>query len=180
MKPARERGALTTMGILGMMLSSTGCAAGLAERAASPSSVIFRQEVAIAAPAARIWDILVDLPRYAEWNPWLRRAEGDLVPGGVVWADVLLGDRQMRAKHVVLTVEPGVRLCWRDAGWNAAFVYGQRCRTLRPLPDGTVLFRQEILLDGALSGIAERATGSALRTGLGAETAALKARAEAR
>ncbi len=170
------------------MLCSVGCAASgarpagtveLAERAPSASSTVFREEAVIAAPAERVWDTLVDLPRYAEWNPWLVHAEGDLSPGGVVWAEVILGKRRMRAEHLVLTVRRGERLCWRDAGWNAAFVYGQRCRTLVPKPDGTVLFRQELLLDGPLRGLAAAATGSALRAGLAAETAALKARVEA-
>lgn len=172
-----------------MMLSSLHCAAAgarppnaadVAERVPSGSSLIFREEAVIAAPADLIWDTLVDLPRYAEWNPWLLHAEGDLSPGGAVWANVVLGKRRMRAKHLVLTVQRGERLCWRDAGWNAAFVYGQRCRTLHPRPDGTVLFRQELLLDGLLRGVAARATGPALRAGLAAETAALKARVEAR
>src|SRR5687768_16113942 len=120
--------------------------ASLAPRVPTSRSLVFREEAVIAASAERIWDVLADLPRYAEWNPWLTAAEseGPLAVGGVVWANVVLGRRTMRAKHVVLVLERGARLVWRDAGWNAAFVYGQRSRTLVPRADGTVTLQQEL------------------------------------
>jgi hypothetical protein len=71
-------------------------------------------------------------------------------------------------------------LCWRDAGWNAWFVYGQRCRTLTARPDGTVLLHQELMLDGPLSGAAALVLGEPMSDGMAAESAALKKHAEAR
>src|SRR5438105_505468 len=102
-------------------------------RAPSARSIVYRYEVEIAGSAARVWETLAELPGYADWNPWLVRAEGDLSPGGIVWADVMLGGNRRRVKHVVLDVAPRARLVWRDAGWNAFFVYGQRARTLTPI-----------------------------------------------
>jgi uncharacterized protein YndB with AHSA1/START domain len=147
----------------------------LAERVPMGSSLVFRAEAVIAAPAERVWDMLVDLPRYAEWNPWNVHVEGDLSPGGLVWCEVVLGKRRMRVKHTVLTVRPNERLCWRDASWYAAVVYGQRCRTLLPKPEGTVLFTQELLLDEPLRALAAATFGAAMRAGLATETAAFKA-----
>ncbi len=152
--------------------------AGLTPREPSAHSVVLREEAVIAAEPARIWRILVDFPQYSTWNPWVVRAEGDATPGGAVRVDVVLGRHEMRADHVVLVVEPETRFCWRDAGWNSWFVYGQRCRTLDRQADGTVLFKQELLLDGPFSQVARLATGRALRDGMAAETAALKQRAE--
>jgi len=147
-------------------------------RVPGPHSVVLHEEAVIKAEPSRIWQILVDLPRYSEWNPWLTRAEGRAEPGAEVDVDVVLGNRTMKAKHVVLAVEPEKRFCWRDAGWNSWFVYGQRCRTLDRQADGTVLFRQELLLDGPLAGLAKLTQGKDLQAGMAAETAALKARAE--
>lgn len=148
-------------------------------REPSPRSIVFRQEAVIAADQARVWQLLVDLPGYASWNPWVVRADGVAEPGAEVRVDVVLGGHVMKADHVVLAVDPQTRFCWRDAGWNSWFVYGQRCRWLEPRADGTVLFRQELMLDGPLSGAASLATGRALRAGMAAETVALKATAEA-
>ena len=40
--------------------------------------------IEIAAPAALVWKILVDFPRYAEWNPLLPQAAGEARPGGIL------------------------------------------------------------------------------------------------
>ncbi len=147
-------------------------------RVPGPLSVVYRDEIVIDAGTDKIWDVMTDLPAYEQWNPWVTQAEGDMVKGGIVWVDVKLGLITMRAKHVVLTVEPESRLCWRDAGWNANFVYGQRCRTLTVQPDGTVLYQVELLVDGILSGTSQIFQGKDLKAGLAAETLAIKERAE--
>ncbi len=151
----------------------------LLPRTPSARSLVFRETATIHAGVDRVWRILVDLTRYAEWNPWLVRAEGALEPGGVVWANVVMGKRRMRAKHVVLVVEHESRLVWRDAGWSSALVYGQRARTLTPQPDGTVVLNQELMVEGPLKNVAARGFGAAMRDGLAAETLALKRQAEA-
>ena len=98
------------------------------------------------------------------------------------WADQLLDAldylHTQHVQHVVLTVQPQREFCWKDAGWNSWFVYGQRCRWLEPQGDGTVLFTQELLLDGPFAGAASHMMGEALRDGMAAETAALKQYAE--
>ena len=35
-------------------------------------------ETPISAPVELIWDVLTDLPRYGEWNPFITSIEGDL------------------------------------------------------------------------------------------------------
>jgi uncharacterized protein YndB with AHSA1/START domain len=159
-------------------LLAAGLPAASPPREPSERSVVFREEAVIAADPATVWRLLVDLPGYRSWNPWVVEADGEAVPGADVRVDVMLGGHRMQARHTVLTVRPEAEFCWKDAGWNSWFVYGQRCRRLTQRPDGTVLFRQDLLLDGPLSGAASRTTGRALRDGMAAETAALKEHAE--
>jgi hypothetical protein len=140
--------------------------------------VVFTQRAVISAEQARIWTLLTDLPGYASWNPFVIKAEGRTEPGADVRVEVVLGKRTQSAQHVVLTVDPQREFCWKDAGWNSWFVYGQRCRWLEPQDDGTVLFTQELLLDGPFAGAASHMMGEALRDGMAAETAALKEHAE--
>lgn len=147
-------------------------------REPGPLSVVFHEETLIDASSATIWEVMTDLASYSEWNPWVIKAEGEMAKGGIVWVDVKLGLFTMHAKHVVLVVEPESRLCWRDAGWNANFVYGQRCRTLSVQPDGKVLYSVDLLVDGILSGTSKLFQGKDLATGLAAETKAIRERAE--
>lgn len=143
-------------------------------------SVVYRVDTVVAAPRERIYGLLTDFPGYASWNPWVVKASGGTSPGDEVRVDVILGSVRMAAKHTVLNGVPGQRFCWKDAGWNSWFVYGQRCRTLTAQPDGTVLVSNELLIDGILSGGADHFTGKAMRDGMQAENAALKRVAEAR
>ncbi len=148
-------------------------------RSPGPCSEVFHHEVVITADPERIFDLLADLPGYAAWNPWIVWARGELVPGGDVTVGVVLGGKVQEAQHKVLVVEPFQQLCWKDAGWNAWFLYGQRCRTLEALPDGTVKVTNELLLDGPLAWLGKLTNGASLDAGMIAENAALKATAEA-
>ncbi len=166
---------------LGVIAGLVGAAPAMAEEPKEPtaSSMVYETAAVIDADVSVVWNLLVDLDGYADWNPWVVWAEGDVVPGGWAQVDVVMAHSfTMRAEHVVLAVDPESRFCWRDAGWNAWFVYGQRCRWLTPQPDGSVLLEQQVLLDGPLAGISSLFLGAMLEHGIIDETAALKARAE--
>jgi hypothetical protein len=142
-------------------------------------SVVFHEEAVIAADPALIWDLLIDLPGYQDWNPWITWAEGETVPGATVHVDVVLGGNVQRVEHVILVVETEQRFCWKDGGWTPLFVYGQRCRTLTLQPDGRVKVENDLLLDGLVPHLAKLFLGAQLQAGMAAETAALKQTAEA-
>ncbi|GAB2829916.1 SRPBCC domain-containing protein [Lentzea nigeriaca] len=141
-------------------------------------SVVYRVDTVISAPQERVYGLITDFPGYARWNPWVVKASGSTAPGDEVRVDVVLGSITMAAKHTVLGGVPARRFCWKDAGWNAWFVYGQRCRTLTTQSDGTVLLSNELLIDGILSGWTDHFMGRAMRDGMQAENAALKRIAE--
>lgn len=50
-----------------------------------PGAVTASDTIEIAAPARVVWDILTDLPRYGEWNPFCVRAESTLEMGAPVF-----------------------------------------------------------------------------------------------
>jgi uncharacterized protein YndB with AHSA1/START domain len=141
-------------------------------------SVVFSAETVIDADVEDVWEVMTDFASYPDWNPWVRRAVGDLAPGSEVDVDVMMGKNKMNVKHLMLNSETGKRFCWKDWGWNATFVYGQRCRTLTVRADGQVHYKVDLLIDGAMSHIAALFYGPSLREGLDKETPALKARAE--
>ncbi|KAG5718496.1 hypothetical protein E4T56_gene4400, partial [Termitomyces sp. T112] len=49
-----------------------------------PDAVTVSETVDIAAPAAIVWQILTDLPRYGEWNPFCVHAQSTLEMGAPV------------------------------------------------------------------------------------------------
>ena len=46
-----------------------------------PDAVTVSETVEIAAPARVVWQVLTDMPRYNEWNPFCVRAESALEMG---------------------------------------------------------------------------------------------------
>jgi hypothetical protein len=49
-----------------------------------PNAVVVSERVEIDAPASVVWEILTDLPRYKEWNPFCVEAESTLEMGAPV------------------------------------------------------------------------------------------------
>lgn len=69
--------------------------------------------IVIDAGRERVWEVLADGEAYADWNPFIRRMEGDLAPGNRL-RNVLQSspDSQMTFRPTVLVVEPARELRW--------------------------------------------------------------------
>ena len=71
------------------------------------------RSVVISAPAAHVWDVLVDFRRYPEWNPFVTAAEGRPLPGARLRLRLCPpGGRPMTFRPHVLAVVPGHELQW--------------------------------------------------------------------
>ena len=78
-----------------------------------------RSEIEITASARRVWEILTDFAGFPQWNPFIRRARGNLVVGERL--DILMqpsGARGMTFSPTVLNVETD-----RDTGGLAISSY---------------------------------------------------------
>lgn len=49
-----------------------------------PDAIVVSETVEIQAPAALVWDILLDMPKYGEWNPFCVACESSLEMGAAV------------------------------------------------------------------------------------------------
>lgn len=79
-----------------------------------------RVSAAIAAPAARVWQLLTDGASWATWNSTIVSLEGEIVPGGrLSLVSTLAPGRTFRLR--VKTFEPPRRLAWGDAMGTRTF-----------------------------------------------------------
>ncbi len=72
-----------------------------------------RTEIEFDGTPEETWTLLVDLPTHSEWNPFLRRIDGELRVGGKL--DVRLqpvDERGITMHPTVLAAEPGRELRW--------------------------------------------------------------------
>ncbi len=79
-----------------------------------PSEI--RTSLEIAAPAQRVFALLMDLGSHAGWNPQLLACSGRLEPGAAIRLRIrLAGGFAYTGKARVLAVEPGRTIRWRGA-----------------------------------------------------------------
>jgi hypothetical protein len=140
---------------------------------------VVRSEIEIAAPASRVWEILTDLERYPDWNPFTPKVESTLEVGAAVHLHTRL--RSERLAHRVETVTehvPGERVCW-GMTLGARFVLAaERRQILTPLELDRTRYLTDDRISGMLTPIVMAFWGEAMQRGFDDVAAALKKRAE--
>jgi hypothetical protein len=72
-----------------------------------------RTEIEFDGTPEEVWEVLADLPAHAEWNPFMKKIDGELRPGAEL--EVRLepeGERGITMRPRVLAAEPGRELRW--------------------------------------------------------------------
>lgn len=80
-----------------------------------PDAITVSDTVEIAAPASVVWDILTDMPRYSEWNPFCVRAVSTLEMGAPVemtLANYAVPGTLVPNLEYICAFEPGRMLSW--------------------------------------------------------------------
>ncbi|MEU9029949.1 SRPBCC domain-containing protein [Streptomyces sp. NPDC048383] len=71
-------------------------------------------EIVIDATPEEVWATLTDLPRYCTWNPYIRQALGETVPGARLDLTLYSRGGKPTAFHpTVLVVNPAVEFRWK-------------------------------------------------------------------
>ena len=93
--------------------------------------------VEIDAPPARVWGVLVNLPAYPEWNPFIVEASGTVAAGERLSLRMSLpGRRPMSIKPRLLVVEPERELRWKGRLVIPGLFDGEHVFVLTPLEGG--------------------------------------------
>jgi hypothetical protein len=130
-----------------------------------------------ASPEA-VWRELADTRSYAEWNPFVRRLDGELQEGARLEVEITPpGGRAMTFKPKVLAAEPGRELRWLGHLLLPGLFDGEHRFEIEPLEGG----RSRLTQSERFSGLLVRPLGGGLgktERGFEAMNLALKARAE--
>jgi hypothetical protein len=138
-----------------------------------------RSEIEIAASAERVWEILTDFARFPQWNPFIRRASGNLKGGERLEVTMQpAGARGMTFRPTVLNVEADRELRWLGHLLIPGLFDGEHIFTIEPLGTGRVHFTQREIFTGLLVPLLARGLDTDTRRGFREMNLALKARAE--
>jgi hypothetical protein len=125
-----------------------------------------------------VWAVISDFAAYPEWNPFIRRARGELREGARL--EVQIEPPQARAttfKPTVRSVEPNRELRWLGRLLVPGIFDGEHSLSIEPLDSNRSRFVQSERFSGILVGLAK---GTLQKTDTGFEqmNAALKDRVE--
>jgi hypothetical protein len=142
-------------------------------------SQYIERQVEIGAPAERVWHILLDFPRFPEWNPFIVNVAGEAVPGKRL--DVTIkppGHRSRRFRPSVLAALPARELRWLGRWVMPGLVDGEHGFRLERQSADRTLFIQHETFSGLLVPCVWWSIRNALDEGFDAMNRALKQRVE--
>ncbi len=136
--------------------------------------------VQIDAPAAFVWDVLVDYPRYPEWNPYTIAVETSLELGDRI--DLTLpqvdgSDATFVNREFIRIVDAPHHLRY-DTGEEMQGIHGQRDQYIAELSADRCEYYTTDTLSGELVELVMETTGDWIKAGFDSVAHALKARAE--
>lgn len=106
----------------------------------------------IDASPSRVWDVLVDVPRYDEWNPLIRAIHGKLKKGAFIVARLDVDGMPFAFDARIVRAEPGRCLAWRGPSVSLlhGLVTGEHSFELVDLGGGRTRFVHSERFDGLL------------------------------
>jgi hypothetical protein len=140
---------------------------------------IIRHALEIHVPADVVWEVITDLPAYAEWNSFVPRAESTFVVGEPIEMRVHIFEGfAQRQRETVSEFIPGERFCYGVAGAPLGAVRSSRCHIVEPITPGRTRYRSNFELAGWLAPLTRFLVGRRIQRGFDAMATGLQARAE--
>jgi hypothetical protein len=136
------------------------------------------RSVEIDAPAEVVWQVLTDVARYGEWNPFCIECSTTLEPGSPIDMKVVLVGPPKKQREFIRSHTPGVEFSYAMKPAPLGLLRSERSHTLTALPDGRTRYDSHFQLFGPVSPIVVGLLGRALRKGFGGMTDGVKTRSE--
>lgn len=138
-----------------------------------------RSEIEIQASAERVWQLLTDFASFPQWNPFIRRASGNVQVGERLEVNIHpSGASGMTFRPTVLKAEPNRELRWLGRLLISGLFDGEHIFTIEPFGTNRVRFVQREIFTGLLVPLFARGLDTDTRRGFEEMNQALKVRAE--
>jgi hypothetical protein len=135
-------------------------------------------EIGVGAPAERVWDVLMAIDKWPEWNPFAK-VSGRLAVGERLTVEIRPpGKRPMTFRPTVVALEPGRELRWLGHLIVPGLFDGEHGFRVRPEDTGRCRFEHFETFRGLLAAPFLYMTGTSTRRGFESMNRALKGRAE--
>lgn len=144
-----------------------------------PTFTVYSDRVSIDAPQQMVWDILYDIRRYPEWNPFTERVITDFKPGSPVELHVNLPGRGKRLQREFITsVTAPHTLGWGMHMVHDSVLKARRLQTIEQLSPTRCCYHTEDHISGWLSPLVKWLYFNSMKNGFNSMAYALKQQAE--
>ena len=137
-----------------------------------------RTEIVINASPEKVWQVLTDLDRYPEWNPFICHAIGKVKIGEPVDIDFQPDSQGLKLHCTVARNQPNRELSWKYHVTHPLLFRGEHIFTIEPLGENSVRFTDCEEFNGLLVFTQAKDIDTNTKRGFEAMDKALKARAE--
>jgi hypothetical protein len=138
-----------------------------------------RTEIEIQASPQKVWQVLTDLNKYPEWNPFIHHAIGIPKVGEKVDITFRSGSKDMTLHCTVVKAEQNKELCWKYHVILPGLWSGEHSFTIVPLRADRIRFIDVEIFTGVLIPLQAKDIDINSRRDFEAMDQALKMRAEA-
>mgnify|MGYP003382153307 CR=1 FL=1 len=135
-------------------------------------------EVEIQASPEKVWQILTDLDKWPEWNPFIHHAIGKVQVGEAVDITFRSASKEMTLHCTVIKAEPNRELRWKYHVMLPGLFNGEHSFTIEPMETDKVRFIDRETFNGLLVPLQAKDIDTNSRHGFEEMDKALKARAE--
>ncbi len=139
---------------------------------------IITDRIQINAPVDFVWEVLTDVEKYGEWNPFTPQARTDFKIGSPAYLLVKMWPGKFRITETVCAFEKPRLIAWSRKFGASWFLFVVREQHLEPVSDTSCSYHNVDLLTGVFSPIVLLFFGGYIRRGFSDVGVALKLRAE--
>ena len=137
------------------------------------------EPIRIDAPVRVVWDVLTDVERYGEWNPFTPQVRTDFKIGSPAHLLVRMGRRKMRITESVSAFEQPRLIAWSKAFGTRWLLVSVREQHLEPAGETSCFYHNTDRLTGVLARLVYLLFGGYMRVGFTDVGEGLKRRSEA-
>jgi hypothetical protein len=133
----------------------------------------------VAAPAATVWQVITDLDRYPDWNPFVVACRSTLEPGAAIVMRVrVLPWIAQPQRETVFEHVPGHLLRYGIAPAGLGALASSRTHEVTALAPERARYESRFVLEGWLAPVVAALLGRRLAAGFAAMSDAIRTRAE--
>lgn len=139
---------------------------------------VIEKRLEIEAPAALVWEVITDLKRYPDWNPFCLHCESSLKPGEPITMTVKLLAKPQKQVEMMLEYDEGQRMayCMKPVPGTLSSL---RSHEVEAISENRSRYHSYFHLKGWLRVLVLALFREKLESGFAAMSEAIKRRAEA-